>query len=134
MERVGEDGTESGVGVADGEGVGDGGGAGGRGEELGGGQVEGGGEEGLEEGGGAGRGGEDGVGLETEDGRESGEEAEPRLSHSRGTPLSHLHCPVGQLRSRVVGPEYVGHRVTSVRVSCRRCGVVCLWGSSCQGE
>merc|ERR1739841_177219 len=32
------------------------------------------------------------------------------LSHSRGTPLSHLHCPVGQLRSRVVGPEYVGHR------------------------
>ena len=30
------------------------------------------------------------------------------LSHSRGTPLSHLHCPVGQLRSRVVGPEYVG--------------------------
>ena len=32
------------------------------------------------------------------------------LSHSRGTPLSHPHCPVGQLRSRVVGPEYVGHR------------------------
>ena len=31
------------------------------------------------------------------------------LSHSRGTPLSHPHCPVGQLRSRVVGPEYVGH-------------------------
>ena len=30
------------------------------------------------------------------------------LSHSRGTPLSHPHCPVGQLRSRVVGPEYVG--------------------------
>ena len=30
------------------------------------------------------------------------------LSHSRGTPLPHLHCPVGQLRSRVVGPEYVG--------------------------
>ena len=24
------------------------------------------------------------------------------LSHSRGTPLSHLHCPVGQLRSHVV--------------------------------
>ena len=24
-------------------------------------------------------------------------------------PLSHPHCPVGQLRSRVVGPEYVGH-------------------------
>ena len=32
------------------------------------------------------------------------------LSHSRGTPLSHPHCPVGQLRSRVVEPEYVGHR------------------------
>ena len=32
------------------------------------------------------------------------------LSHSRGTPLSHPHCPAGQLRSRVVGPEYVGHR------------------------
>ena len=32
------------------------------------------------------------------------------LSHSRGTPLSHLHCPVGQPRSRVVGPEHVGHR------------------------
>ena len=31
------------------------------------------------------------------------------LSHSRGAPLSHLHCPVGQLRSRVVGPECVGH-------------------------
>ena len=32
------------------------------------------------------------------------------LSHSRGTPLSHPHCPVGQLRSRVVRPEYVGRR------------------------
>ena len=32
------------------------------------------------------------------------------LAHSRGTPLSHPHCPVGQLRSRVVEPEYVGHR------------------------
>ena len=32
------------------------------------------------------------------------------FSHSRGTPLLHPHCPVGQLRSRVVGPEYVGHR------------------------
>ena len=25
------------------------------------------------------------------------------------TTVSHPHCPVGQLRSRVVGPEYVGH-------------------------
>ena len=30
------------------------------------------------------------------------------FSHSRGTPLSHPHFPVGQLRSHVVGPEYVG--------------------------
>ena len=29
------------------------------------------------------------------------------LSHSRGTPLSHPHCPVGQLRSRVVEPELI---------------------------
>ena len=32
--------------------------------------------------------------------------------HARGAPLSHPHCPEGQLRSRVVGPEYVG---TSLR-------------------
>ena len=34
------------------------------------------------------------------------------LSHSRGTPLSHPHCPVGQLRSRVVGPEYAYYERT----------------------
>ena len=52
LERVAEDGAESGVGVVDGEGVGDGGEVGGRGEELGVGQVDaadGGGEEGLED-------------------------------------------------------------------------------------
>ena len=32
----------------------------------------------------------------------------PRILYFTLT-LSHLHCPVGQLRSRVVGPEYVGH-------------------------